>query len=434
MRSRGVAAIAAASLLTTLTGIGTAGAATDGPRITGDGVAGPATRATSPGGTIVLIKDHDVWLVRPDGTGLTRVTRDGTASSPYEAPTMSDTGLIAVARDGAIVLMRQSGQVVGSTKPQDLFLPDAGTMWTTPIIEPVISPDGSRLAYSQLRAIRDFEGRIRTESLTAFADLDGAIHSIEIGYQPSWITRGRAALNGNGDVDLYTIGEEQKTNWFDGDDVMPPEDDPFAWYELSAPEVSPDGELVTFMLAGGRVVGLAALNGSPAAGAPAKPDLASCFVNEDGEPEDPSFDSPSWGPDSRSVAFSTPEGIQVVTDFHLCENGASLADIVPGGSEPDWSGATLDPGPALFTLDRTPSVTGTAKVGKTLTADAGAWTPAPTGVAYRWLRDGKAVKGATGKSYRLVKADRGHRVSVRVTVERAGYRAAVAQSSAKRVR
>ena len=35
--------------------------------------------------------------------------------------------------------------------------------------------------------------------------------------------------------------------------------------------------------------------------------------------------------------------------------------------------------------------------------------------SYQWLRNGKAVRGATAKTYRLVKADKGKMIAVRVT-------------------
>jgi uncharacterized protein YkwD len=40
--------------------------------------------------------------------------------------------------------------------------------------------------------------------------------------------------------------------------------------------------------------------------------------------------------------------------------------------------------------------------------------------AYQWLRDGKAIRGATASTYKLRPRDRGHRISVRVTVRATG--------------
>ncbi|WP_215814464.1 hypothetical protein [Pimelobacter sp. 30-1] len=87
-----------------------------------------------------------------------------------------------------------------------------------------------------------------------------------------------------------------------------------------------------------------------------------------------------------------------------------------------------------FTTTPTPRVAGTAKVGKKLTAKPGTWAPTAT-LRYQWLRNGKVIKGATRATYKLAKADRGKRVSVRVTATRAGYTTVVKASAAtKKVR
>ncbi|MEQ6901381.1 carboxypeptidase-like regulatory domain-containing protein [Nocardioides sp. YIM 152588] len=63
-----------------------------------------------------------------------------------------------------------------------------------------------------------------------------------------------------------------------------------------------------------------------------------------------------------------------------------------------------------------PEVSGTAEVGGTLTAAA----HAPEGFTptYRWLRNGAAITGATGATYRLTKADAGRRITAAVTYQR----------------
>ena len=42
-------------------------------------------------------------------------------------------------------------------------------------------------------------------------------------------------------------------------------------------------------------------------------------------------------------------------------------------------------------------------------------------ITYKWLRDGKAISGATKSSYRLVEADKGKKISVMVTQASKGY-------------
>ncbi|CUR54746.1 putative Thermolysin [metagenome] len=76
-----------------------------------------------------------------------------------------------------------------------------------------------------------------------------------------------------------------------------------------------------------------------------------------------------------------------------------------------------------------PTISGTAAVGRKLTAKPGTWQPDGVSFSYRWLRNGKKIKAATAKAYQLKAADRGKRISVKVTAAKAGYRSASATSA-----
>jgi hypothetical protein len=67
----------------------------------------------------------------------------------------------------------------------------------------------------------------------------------------------------------------------------------------------------------------------------------------------------------------------------------------------------------------TPAISGIAKVGQTLTASEGTWTPSGATYTYRWFRDGDTL--GTGLHYTLRAADLGKTVSVEVTAKKAGY-------------
>ncbi len=97
------------------------------------------------------------------------------------------------------------------------------------------------------------------------------------------------------------------------------------------------------------------------------------------------------------------------------------------------SAGTTKVAPAPFTNTVLPSLTGTFKKGYTVKAKYGTWSPTPSTVRYRWLRNGASISGATYSSYRLTSSDRGKNISVRITVYRTGYVTATAYSPAQLV-
>ena len=83
-----------------------------------------------------------------------------------------------------------------------------------------------------------------------------------------------------------------------------------------------------------------------------------------------------------------------------------------------WAGAAVAAPPANTTA---PTITGTPKVGETLTAQNGTWSNSPTAFQYQWQRcntSGAActnVPGSTQKTHLLTSADAGRTMRVRVT-------------------
>jgi hypothetical protein len=102
-------------------------------------------------------------------------------------------------------------------------------------------------------------------------------------------------------------------------------------------------------------------------------------------------------------------------------NGATSGAAVRSEPSPPVIGLNL--GPLLKTplVDNTPTVTGTTAVGATLTALPGTWSSVAVTFSYQWLRCDAvgagcaAIAGATGQTYVPVVADRGVRLSVKVT-------------------
>lgn len=110
--------------------------------------------------------------------------------------------------------------------------------------------------------------------------------------------------------------------------------------------------------------------------------------------------------------------------------GKTIAVRVTAIPGPGWEGSVV-PTSATYiapttVLDRFTSVpmlkvTGTKRVGSTLTASVPATTPAATAVSYQWYRNNQEIKGAAKRTYTLTAADRGKRITVRAQLSRSGY-------------
>lgn len=74
-----------------------------------------------------------------------------------------------------------------------------------------------------------------------------------------------------------------------------------------------------------------------------------------------------------------------------------------------------------------PSIAGAVKVGSTVTAEAGSWTPG-TAFAYQWLADGAPIDGAISADFVIPAELAGRNLSVRVSGSLDGYRPAEATS------
>ncbi|MGC5165463.1 glycoside hydrolase family 3 C-terminal domain-containing protein [Luteimicrobium sp. DT211] len=81
----------------------------------------------------------------------------------------------------------------------------------------------------------------------------------------------------------------------------------------------------------------------------------------------------------------------------------------------------------------TPTIAGTAAKGHTVTAKVAQHTSGAQ-LSYQWYRNGKAVSGATSSTHKVVSADQGKRLTVKVTEKKSGYLTVVKTSASKTVK
>ncbi|MFE0625841.1 Ig-like domain-containing protein [Streptomyces sp. NPDC058864] len=141
----------------------------------------------------------------------------------------------------------------------------------------------------------------------------------------------------------------------------------------------------------------------------------------------------AWLRDNKAVSGATAQTRGLVPSDYKHKFACRITAKNSTGSTTATSPAvTVGVGPALRNT-KLPTISGTAKAGKRLTARTGSWNPAATSYGYEWRRDNKAIRGATHSTYTLTKSDRGHRVTLKITAKRSGYTNGSAVSKSVRV-
>ncbi len=201
-------------------------------------------------GSIVFIKDHNVWIMPADSPGAARaLTTDGSVSYPYSSPAMDDSGTVyavaslgsGIAGSGDIVRFDTSGNVLGSFRPITI-----GTIYALSV-----SPDGQTVGFTWAQSSSSPIGGGSVFGVAAFAGFahaDGSSSSLPTdlqGYQPSFSSNSTAVLSAyathysQAGLRTYQLGQAATQSWLLtcqellGVCVFP-----------ASPDISPQGERV----------------------------------------------------------------------------------------------------------------------------------------------------------------------------------------------
>ncbi|MFD7312246.1 carboxypeptidase-like regulatory domain-containing protein [Promicromonospora sp. NPDC059942] len=152
--------------------------------------------------------------------------------------------------------------------------------------------------------------------------------------------------------------------------------------------------------------------------------------------EDGAFRVPGLAPGTYDVSVAvTEEGGASESWFRYgAPNAEEAADIVVPESCDTVAGIDFALGEHEVHVLTSPTVSGSTKMGETVEANPGTWTPGYLTHAYRWLRDGVAIEDATSPRYTITTGDLDSKLSVEVTSVRDGFTDGVATSPERTVK
>lgn len=136
-----------------------------------------------------------------------------------------------------------------------------------------------------------------------------------------------------------------------------------------------------------------------------------------------------WLADGIPIPGATGDEFRLTAAYRAKRISVRVTWSEPGYTTVVRTSSPTSPVAAGTLLAPRPSISGTAKVGGTLTAKTGTWTKGTT-LGYQWYASGKAIKGATKSTYKLPASLVGKKVTVKVTGKKAGYVTAAKTSKA----
>ncbi len=294
------------------------------------------------GGSIAFVKKHDVWLADADGSGQYRVTRNGTADNPWRSPSQADDGTIAAGHGREIVRMKQNGTVLNAIDPPPLMNTVSHMVDGVPV-KVAISPNGKLITWAFVTYECPIGVSCGARTVTGYTAADRRTDPAKYGStyftDPSWIGNGRTLVSGGygSHVNIHDLGQGEPVHWFDDRDYAANDTD------LGDAELSPDGSRLAAVRGYGDGTHIIwySVNGNARTGPVPPVPTPECLTDELG-----GLAGPTWSPDSRHLAWEEPDGVWLKADAGVCEHPLQRL-LIPGGSEPDWGPAKVNPGPRI---------------------------------------------------------------------------------------
>jgi hypothetical protein len=375
-----------------------------------------AVPAAAHADSISYVKDGDVHLTTPDGARDHQVTTEG----GYSYASQADDGRILALKGKRFQLMDRWGQVQADFSP--IADGTAGTVTINGPYDPVISPDGTKVAYGMYVQYTHgdancglpggcWEGHLYAatgySTSTGPGDWHDPAFTPNYGWtDPAWIDDSRTLLSGPASaylehtgIDVLGDDKHEAIHYFSdfNDGVQ----------NLFDAEMSRQGTGVAAVAnSAGDALRVYHQAGVPSEANPPRTCLSA-------PKRAGAWASPSWSPDGTRLAMSDDSGLYVV-DLPGIQQGCpdqsavKVSAIAPGGKFPDWGPADL-PDPATRPVRPAPPSTPGA--------------PAPTGPA-KPVSSSKTARGADAEKAGAFLARAGRvsakAITIKVTAPAAG--------------
>lgn len=361
--------------------------------------------------SIVYIKGGNVWLSSPDASKQYQVTFDG----GYSSPSQSNDGTIVSIQNKQFVRMDRSGHVlsridaIGTGSNPNFYGP----------YEARISPDGSKIAYwfGQYSSYYDYGcactlWHVESNTTWSYADHFTDPNTESDFYkgitQPEWLTNDRLLAGYDFWMTLWTyqIGtthgyasdaaqyaaqfkDSQGYNYYFGDPALSPDGTKLALTDGG--DATTNTRLFLASVPGPLWVGSAPYTNDYSGSTPVEQPVLQCFHNFSG-----AIWNPTWSSDSRTLAYSLPDGVHVMDTSNYETGGDCPSDslLIAGGSEPDY-------GPKDVDMSQAPSPPAAAPSAPSSSGSSGQpATPAPPTTTAAFSLTGVGLKPATFRAAR----------------------------------
>jgi hypothetical protein len=301
-------------------------------------LAAAAVASPAAADSLAFIKNDNVWLAQPDGSGQYQVTLDGTPAAPYESPSQSDGGTVVAIRQAP----GQRRQIYRMTQSGGLLNPPINTPAPgTGALNAKVSPNGALVAYWFVTTVNDplcaFCVNVANRVLLSRSDrFTGAdeVGTPNGGGFPSWLGDDTIVLgDGSATQWYYKLGMPEMAEWFN-DGLFTGS----GFQTLLDAEAAPTADRVAVVRGNNQeTIRFLTMSGAP----PAAPTPVGCgFEGPSG-----SFVDPTWTSDGRRLAWQENDGVWLGSPGDLTCPMPAPALVVAGGRQPDLSPAALNPGP-----------------------------------------------------------------------------------------